>query len=242
MVLVSAHAVTKQWTTAEDAVRSNIHLEKLIGVPQDQILKLPKADAQPADWNPVYERLGRPKTPEEYKLESPPGASEEYAKSTAKLMHDQGLSAKQAQAVSKGIFDNVSAAVAAETETARVTAVADQASLVKEWGAAHEKNTQVARAGAKAFGLDGPTIDALQDVMGLKATMLFLHNLGTKIGEDAFVAGSGGGAFNGALTPAQAQDRIAALKSDKDFVAKFIRGDVGAKKEMHELHQMAYQE
>lgn len=235
---VSAHAVTKQWPTAEDAVRSNINLEKLIGVPQDQILKLPKDGSAPEDWNPIYEKLGRPKTADEYKLEGP---NAEYNASTAKVMHEQGLSLKQAQAVSKGIAANVTAAVAAATEAARVEAVADQAALTKEWGAAYEKNVQVARAAAKTFNLDGETIDALQDVMGLKATMAFLHNLGTKIGEDSFVAASGGGAFNGAMTPVQAQARISALKGDKEFVKKFIGGDVGAKKEMHDLHEMAYQ-
>src|SRR3990167_6497041 len=69
---VKTHAVTKQWATPEDAVRSNLNLEKLIGVPQDQILKLPKADADAAEWNPIYDRLGRPKTAEEYALKRRP--------------------------------------------------------------------------------------------------------------------------------------------------------------------------
>ena len=236
---VKGHAATKQWATAEDAVRSGIHLEKLMGVPHDQILKLPKADAAPTDWDPVYERLGRPKTPDDYKLEGP---NEEYNKNVAKIMHESGLSLKQAQAVSKGLEANVTAAITAETEADRMAAVADQAALTKEWGAAYEKNVQIARAAAHTLGIDGDTIDALQDVMGLKATMQLLHNLGSKIGEDPFVAASGGGAFNGAMTPAQAQGRIAALKGDKEFVKKFLAGDSGAKKEMHELHQMAYQE
>lgn len=236
---VKGHAATKQWATAEDAVRSGIHLEKLIGIPQDQILKLPKADAAATDWDPVYDRLGRPKTADEYKLDGP---NAEYNTLTAKIMHENGLSLKQAQAVSKGFEANVQSAIAAATETDRLEAVADQAALTREWGAAYEKNVQVARAAAHTFGIDGDTIDALQDVMGLKATMQFLQNLGSKIGEDSFVAASGGGAFNGAMTPAQAQGRIDALKGDKEFVKKFLAGDSGAKKEMHELHQMAYQD
>ena len=235
---VKGHAATKQWATAEDAVRSGIHLEKLIGIPQDQILKIPKADAAPTDWDPVYEKLGRPKTADEYKLDGP---NEEYNKTTAKIMHENGLSLKQAQAVSKGLSANVQAAIDAATETDRLEAVTDQAALTKEWGAAYEKNVQVARAAAQTFGINGDKIDALQDVMGLKATMQFLYNLGSKIGEDSFVAASGGGAFNGAMTPDQAQGRISALKGDKEFVKKFLAGDSGAKKEMHELHQMAYQ-
>jgi hypothetical protein len=239
---VAAHATTKNWATQEDAVRSHLNLEKLIGVPQDQLLKLPKSDAAPEEWNPIYDRLGRPKTADEYKLEVPPGADAEYTKHVAKIMHEQGLTVKQAQAVVKGESEFIAKAVAAQTEVSRVAAVAEKLSLDKEWGAAGEKNYQIARAAAKTFGITGEQIDDLQDSMGFKATMLFLHNLGSKIGEDGFVAASGGGAFNGALTPAQAQARIAALKGDKEYVKKFLAGDVGAKNEMRALHEMAYQE
>lgn len=223
-------------------MRSGMHMEKLLGVPQDQIIKMPKADAPPEAWASVYDRLGRPKTSAEYKLDVPVGADASYSENISKIMHEQGLTVKQAQAVAKGTADHVAAAIAAQTEADRVAAVADKAALDKEWGAAGEKNLQVARAAAKTFGITGDQIDALQDAMGLKATMLFLHNLGTKIGEDGFVSGSGGGAFNGALSPAQAQARIDALKTDKVWVAKWVGGDVGAKKEMHDLHEMAYRE
>ena len=208
---VKMHATTKQWGTAEDAVRSNLNLEKLIGVPQDQILKLPKSDAA-EDWNPIYDRLGRPKTPDEYKLEVPTGADDSYTKHVAKIMHEQGLTVKQAQAVVKGETEFVANAIAAQTEQSRVAAVADKTALDKAWGAATEKNYQVARAAAKTFGITGETIDQLQDAMGYKATMELLYNLGSKIGEDSFVSASGGGAFNSAMTPAQAQARIKELE------------------------------
>jgi hypothetical protein len=120
--------------------------------------------------------------------------------------------------------------------------VADKAALDKTWGAATEKNYQIARAAAKTFGITGETIDHLQDAMGYKATMELLYNLGSKIGEDSFVSASGGGAFNGAMTPAQAQARINALKGDPGFAAKYLAGDVGARKEMQDLHEMAYRE
>lgn len=236
---VKDHATVKAWATPEDAVRSNLHLEKLVGVPQDQILKLPKSDAKPEDWAPVYDRLGRPKTPAEYKLETAAGADPKYAEAISKAMHENGMSLAQAQAVFKANSEYVASVLANEEEASKAAAVQDLALMKAEQGAAYEKYLARGKQAVQAFGLSAETVDALQDVMGLKATMDFLHTVGSRLGEDTFVASSGGGAFNGALNPAQAQARINALKGDAAFTKKYLEGDLGARQEMERLHTMA---
>ena len=219
---------------------SNLNLERLVGVPAEQIIKLPKADADAKEWDAVHAKLGRPATPDEYKLEVPTGADDTYAKHIAKVMHENGLSAKQAQAVAKGQAEFVATEITRQAEADATAQAAEKVALTKEWGAAYDKNLQVARAAAKTFGLTTEVIDSLEDAMGLKATMTLLHTLGSRLGEDAFEGGSGH--LSSALSPAEAKARITGLKNDAGFRQKLINGDVTAKKEMHDLHVFAYGE
>jgi len=236
------HATTKGWATPEDAVRSNLELEKLIGVPKEQLIRLPKADATPEDWNPVYDQLGRPKTPDEYGLEVPAGADDSYSKHIAKIMHENGLTKAQATKVAKGQAEYVAGKVAEQTEARKTKTTLEHTELTKEWGVAYDKNVQITQAAARKFGITDDIIDNLEDSMGFKATMVFLHKLGSSLGEDSFESPGHGGKFAGLMEPAQAQARISALKKDSGWSAKYLAGDVGARAEMENLQKMAYPE
>src|SRR5258708_5378414 len=60
------------------AVQQLREAQKLIGVPKDELVRVPKADAKQEDWNPIWDRLGRPKEAAEYKLEVPQGDDGEF--------------------------------------------------------------------------------------------------------------------------------------------------------------------
>ena len=74
----SFDADTKDYITqkgfgdAKSVVESYRNLEKLRGVPQDRLLKLPDANAggDAPEWNEVYNKLGKPATPEGYGLQA----------------------------------------------------------------------------------------------------------------------------------------------------------------------------
>lgn len=234
---VKAFATAKNWATSEEAVRSTLNLEKLVGVPQDQVLKLPKADAPDADWAPVYDRLGRPKTADEYNISVPPGADESYAKHVKQLMHESGLTAKQAEKVAKGTAEYVQNQIKAQGDALTAETVKQKAALEAEWGAAAGKNVQIVRSTAAKLGLDTDAIDSLEHVMGLKGAMQFIHKLGVAIGEDKFEGGSFG---SNVMSPAQAQAKIELIKTDGAFVQRYATGDAAAKQEMDNLHLMAY--
>ena len=52
-----------------EAAKAHREAQAYIGVPKEQLLKLPKADAPPEEWDAVYERLGYSKNADDYKLE-----------------------------------------------------------------------------------------------------------------------------------------------------------------------------
>jgi len=67
-----------------------------------------------------------------------------------------------------------------------------------------------------------------------------MHALGTKIGEPDFQTGTGAPAQGGRMTPEQAKASIAALRQDKEYVAKYMKGDAESRRKMEDLHKMAY--
>jgi hypothetical protein len=230
----------KGWKDPTQVVDSYRNLEKLLGAPQDQVIKLPKED-DAAGWEAVMNRLGRPATPDAYKLPVPEGDKGEFAKWASDVFHKAGLSEKQGKAIAEAWNAQTlnMQSGAKEAYTAKVTQ--EQTALKKEWGAAHDQNMAVAQRAAREFGADPKMIDAIEGAIGLAATMKFFQNLGSRMGESSFVIGSQNGG-NGPMTPAQAKSQITALKSDPGFVSKYVSGDAESRAKMQRLHEFAYPE
>lgn len=215
--------------------------EKLIGVPADRVLKLPGDTDAPESWNPVYDRLGRPADPKGYDIPLPEGSDRSFSDSLRPVFHELGLNTKQVKGLTEKYNAAVDAARADQVKEYEVRATADAKALKTEWGAAHEKNMSIAKGVAKTFGMTGDVIDALESAMGYAGVMRFLNKVGASMGEDKFHSGGASNpGFNGAMTPAAAQNRITALRADPDFVKKYLAGGAKEKEEMNRLHTMAY--
>jgi hypothetical protein len=230
-------AQNKQWKGVQDVLDSYSGLEKLVGAPQDKLLKIPAED-DVEGWKNVHSRLGRPAQPADYKLEVPQNGDPEFAKWAGGKFHELGLTAKQGEALSKEF--NAYAAKLAESQTmaSQDQVKKDSEALTKEWGAAHDQNVKAAARAAREFGLDANMIDNLDKAIGHANTMKLLYKIGSKVGETSFVQGETGN--NGALTPEQAKQRIQMLTQDPSWAKKYTGGDVGAINEMQRLQQMAF--
>lgn len=66
----------REWVTAKaykgpaDVAKAALHAERALS----SRIAVPKADAQPADWDAFYAKLGRPETPDAYEFALPEGA------------------------------------------------------------------------------------------------------------------------------------------------------------------------
>lgn len=230
----------KGFATPADAITSYRHLETLLGAPKDQIIRLP-TDDKPEAWNPVYDRLGRPKDAADYKLPVPQGADDAFAKTAASWFHENGLNTKQAQGLA-GKWNEYAVTQRAANETAtNERHGAEIAALKTEWGAAFTENSAVVDRAAQAFGMTTEHLAGLKSAMGPAAAMKFLHAIGSKVAtDDSFVGGGTRSNTFGALTPAAAQSRIAELRADTAWTAKYVSGDREARMEMDRLHRFAY--
>lgn len=232
----------KGWKAPTEMVDSYRNLEKLLGVPKEQLIQLPKDD-DPASWESVHTRLGRPATPEGYKFETPKEGSPEFTKWAAEQFHKAGLSEKQAKPLLENWNNFVKGMSEKKTQEFAGKIAADGQALKKEWGAAYDQNLDAAKRAAREFGVDAKVVDGIERSAGFAATMKFFQTIGQKLGESSYVSGNGSNSQaggNGPMTPAQAKDRINSNRGDPAFVKNYLAGNSKEKAEMERLHKFAY--
>lgn len=234
---------SKGWDGPKSLVESYRNAEKLLGVPADQIVRLPK-DRDPSLMGEVYDKLGRPKSPDGYSIPMPQaGGDEALAKAVAPIFHEAGLTQAQVEKVVG--WWNETAGKAVEAQQAELAQRDEQqlADLKREWGPQGQANAVLVDRAAEKLGLTTDHLQALKQALGPGETMKFLHNIGSRIGvDDAFIDGGHGGGSFGGMSPAQAKAEIAELQRDSGFVRRFAAGDVDARRQMARLNQLAYPE
>ena len=231
----------KGWTEPSQLLDSYRNLEKLMGADKaGNAVVLPKPDATPQELDAFYNRLGRPATPEGYKIPVPEGMPKEFAAAAAKWFHEAGIPQKAGEDIAAKWNAHIAAETASYQTQLQAKTQQETQDLKSSWGAAHDQNLTIAQTAARGLGVAKETIDALEMTMGYKATMEFFHKIGSKIGEPDFATGGTTERFGAALTPGQALAKIAELKGDKNFVSRYVSGDASARAEMEKLHAFAF--
>lgn len=239
-----AMVTDRKWKGVDDAITSYRHLEKMVGVPHDRIIKIPGEKDGPEAWTQMYDRLGRPKDASGYQIPLPEGDKGEFAKAMAPLFHKAGLTQSQVQTLATEYNTMLAAEQTKQTEAAKLAHQAEMSQLQQEWGAKWQQNNDAVDKAAEAFGFTKDQLLGLKNAMGPRAAMNFLLNIASKIAvEGAFHTGNPDAGF-AAMTPAVAQAKIAELKKDKAFVQRFSSADpevrTRARDEIQRLHQIAF--
>lgn len=170
------------------ALKSHRALERLHGVPADQLLRLPATDdaeGQAAMW----QRLGRPETAEGYQLpdrDLPEGAVDLRQQLLPKAF-EAGLTQSQVQTLDGHLTE-----LAVEAHQQQQQAYADRAkaadeSLRRQWGQAYDQNLKVADRGAAVLGLDQEQMNAISRALGPEWTVNWLYQHGARVNEGDYV-------------------------------------------------------
>lgn len=227
------HVQNKAWQSPADAVKSHRELEKLFGADRaGRTLTLPSDDT-PEAWAPVWDKLGRPATPDGYKLPVPEGADAAYATAMAEVMHKHGISATAAKALAEANNQFLANALADQDAQAQATFEAEQAQLKKDWGGEYDARREVARRAAVHLGLDEGAIDALEKASGYSKTLKALAKVGDLLGEHGIEGVGTPGSFG--MTPEGAAAQKSQLMADADWRAKAM---VKGSKEWAELTRL----
>lgn len=224
----------------DNTIRGFRNAEKYMGVPHEKLARVPDWDkADPAELNQFFDKLGRPKTPQDYGIQALENDSFGYAEAAAAKFHEIGLTPRQAKELEKWNNDFGTQIQAKTQEQFQLQIQQEAEALKREWGQAYDQEINFAKNAAQGLGLKPEQIDAMEQALGHAGLMKLMSGIGKKIGEDSFVSNAGTGGF-GAMTPAAAQGRIAQLQNDKEWTAKYLAGNIQARAEMEKLMEAAY--
>lgn len=234
---VKSYVANKGFKSPSDVLDSYRNFEKLQGVPQDRILKLPeKMDSD--EGKQMWKRLGMPEKPEDYQLEvSEQTGNKDQMEVFAKAFHDAAIPKDAAKKIVDKLKEYQTAVSKDAVEAAKAREADQQRALQKDWGSAVEQNTNIAKEAARILGVEKGQIDALASVLGHDGAMKLFHKIGGAVREDLFVAGR---TANSIKAPDIAKGEIEGLKKDMDFIARFSKGETEAVTKWNRLHQQAY--
>ena len=188
----------QNFSNMNDFVKSYLHSQKLVGADK---IPVPNKMATDEDWKAVYDRLGRPETPDGYKYNLPKETKleESTLKAFSEEAHKLGLLPKQAEGIINyynSIAEQSEQAATVNEEAARAEA---EAELRKEYGPAYD--LKIAQARNLATNTFGP--DFLRDTKLADGSVLGNHpqvvrafaDLASKISEDGIVQGEAASAM-----------------------------------------------
>ncbi len=219
-------AELKRWGSPDDAFTSYRNLERLKGVPEHELLRIPRADADEATWEAFHAKL-RPEKPDQYDLGEL--APKEGQTDLRPLAHKYGLTQRQVKGLASELQQLTSAQLEQQAAQRAASADADVATLKSEWGPEYDANIAAAQRAAKHLGWDDATMDKLEQALGTKATLELAARLGRGLREDGM---PGQTQTNGSaaaepfgLTPQAAQVRLKQMQADPAFTARLYSPD-----------------
>lgn len=220
-----------------EAIKGFRNAEKYVGVPAEQLVRLP-TDDNPDSWNPVYDKLGRPKAASEYKVDVPEGTPDAFANWAKDTFYKHGASAKMVEGFTKD-WNEYMAKAEAQAQVEYKSQVADEMNKLKNsWGDSYDSRIDRAKAAAQQLGVTKETLNKVEGMIGFTELMNLMDGIAGKMAEDTFAGGGNKG--DSVNSPEGAAARIKALNEDKDFTARYLAGGAAEKAEMEKLIAIAF--
>lgn len=196
-----------------------INAQKMIG----SRIPLPKETDDENTWNEVYNKLGRPGTPDGYKIERPQDSKYEYNEALEKQFlaeaHKAGLNNKQANALAKWQMEKYAADKAADEQA--IANATEQ--LKREWGNKYDERISGMQRIVSEYEAEYPGLMNAIDTAGIgnnPAFIKFFHDIAEGLIEGNAPGGSPGD--SGIVTASTAGAEINKLMADKDFTEAYF--------------------
>lgn len=230
-------------TAALGAIKAHREAEKLIGVPADKIIRVPKDAADAAAWADVRTKLGVPKEAKEYdftnvKFKDGSALDDAFTQTISRALLDANVAKDKAPSVAQAIVKFMEDAETTDTGEAAAKLALEKDTLQANWGNKFNANMIVAQNAAKTLGVTPEQVAALEQVIGYASVMEMFRNIGARTGEDTFVRSSSPHSGGGPMTREEATATLAERKNDKAWVQKFENGDAAALREFDNLTRM----
>jgi hypothetical protein len=220
---------SKKYANPAVVATSYAELERASSARDDsKMIRIPDENAKPEDWNAVYERLGRPKTPDGYKdVKWGDNADPTMVEFGKNLAFKLGLSPKAVEGVMAAEWNTFIGKMNAQNDQAQKDQGAQAlAQLKAEWKGdfeANKANGQRVLQALNRAGYSEADMAALEKNIGVLPVVKLLATIGKLSGEGKFMDGGGGGQVSpDQMTPEQAKSEIMRKTTDKDFQKAYM--------------------
>lgn len=239
---VKEWAEGKGWKSPEAVVKSAMNLEKMVGAPAEQVLRIPQ-DGDVEGWAKARQQLGAPAEAGAYEV---PGLGEDetsaaYGDAMRGAFHKAGLTQEQVDIVMGAGNEFVAGTETAAKEEYERAVTAQDNELKAEWGNGYDRQMAIGRNAAQRLEFSEDVIDGIEKAVGYAETVKLMAKLGEKMGEDKYVQGEGG---TGTYTPAQAKVAWNTFQSDpnnmKALLDKRHAGHASAMSKKAEIFAVMY--
>lgn len=242
---LKAFAETKAFKDPSAALESMRNLEKLVGVPADQLIRKPK-DANDADGIKAYRAaLGVPEAADKYEITSPNGpAGADFVKWAGDTFLDAGIPKDAAGKIVAKWNEYATAEIAKMDAQSQTEFANGMVQLKDSWGAAYNERIELAKRALRTFGNDlgmkeigDDAFKSLEKGAGGGVSLIkFLAAVGARTTEDKFV---GGESPKFTMTADQANAKIKELQADKAWSSAYLTGDKNKQAEMQTLQAIS---
>jgi hypothetical protein len=240
---VRTWAEAKQYADPVKAAEAHYNLEKLLGFEKaGRTLVVPGENATPEEIKAFQQKLGVPESADKYEIPVPAGMDDTFAKEAKGWFHEAGIPAPAAAKLAEKWNAYMESAEQQAEQQFIAQSENDFNSWKAEQGAAYDQNLELyKRACAQFIPADNleqrkDLVSKIERAIGTATFMKMMASVGSGLAEHKMVGGGEGGLV---LTPAQAQQRINELRSNKDWSTAYLQGDKQKLAEMENLQKLA---
>ncbi|RYF94778.1 MAG: hypothetical protein EON95_04070 [Caulobacteraceae bacterium] len=198
---------------------------------------LPAGEDDADGYARAFTALGRPETAADYGFGELAGADPEFSGQAAEWLFEAGVGKARAAALAEKWNAHVGERETAAKAEFDAQSRADWIDLQREWGPKFARNTEIFRRGATHFGLGHQEIIAIEGALGTRRTVDLFARIGEGLAEDQFIEGEGAPKFG--MTAEEAEARIATLRRDQAWQARWMSGGAEEKAEWSRLTKIA---
>jgi hypothetical protein len=228
-------------TAAVEASKAYREAQRMLGGPPDQLLRLPKDVKDGAAWDPIWQRLGKPKEIAGYdftdvKFADGTAINEAFADSIRKAAFENHIPKDAATAFARAMVKHAETNDQNDTMEAQSKLNASLERLKQNWGPNFARNELMAMEGARRLGVTQEQYDQMKSALGADVTAEMFRKIGQGTSEDSFIEGRNQQTLPNTVEAAKA--RKAELLVDKEWMARYRRHDTAAMREMRNLNQI----
>jgi len=200
----------RNFDSVDKLAKSYVHAVKKMGVPPDQMLKIPQ---EGESWDDFYTAMGRPESPMAYNFEGMNDSEElnDFRQAAFEL----GLTQNQAHSHLEKVAENAGNQQQMQNEAMEKAEMEGFKALQKEWGGDYDKNMDFAR---RAFGrYASPEALELMETTGLgnhPEILKIFSKIGEQLSEEQLLPGNASGFGQ---SPGDAEASLRERMNDPEF-------------------------